>query len=277
MQKRTREIIALVLLVVLGLGVASVMCWYMLVGHNWNVTATNIDDSIGQLKGYTVFLVNGNKEIPREDSATSDQATEEATDSGSSESEDAASAEGIDEAAQAQEESSTNSSASETEGDQSSNTPDVLGEENTIETASGQTIRTIDELIEEYQGKGAEVLVIESADDSDAKDLVTYRSGLQRVGVFKIDDPVRPAAVKVGTKLLGKYRTDFNILVTDDQTLEGAALEDVGLIVFNGKDGTCENGRYSGYSYCVDTPFEGQVEAVIVAPSGVISSKVIDL
>lgn len=59
MQKRTREILALVLLgalVVIGLGA---MSYYIFVGHNWNVAASNIDDHIGQLDGYTVVLYEG--------------------------------------------------------------------------------------------------------------------------------------------------------------------------------------------------------------------------
>ena len=59
MRKRTREILALVLLLVLAVVGVSAMAWYILVGHNWNVAASNIDDSIGQMDGYTVILCEG--------------------------------------------------------------------------------------------------------------------------------------------------------------------------------------------------------------------------
>ncbi len=59
MQKRTREIIALVMLVVLLIGTACGVAWYILVGHNWNEAATNIDDRMGSMEGYTAVLYAG--------------------------------------------------------------------------------------------------------------------------------------------------------------------------------------------------------------------------
>lgn len=59
MGKRTREIVAVALLVVLGFCVLGAMGWYILVGHNWNTAASYIDDSIGEMDGYTVILFEG--------------------------------------------------------------------------------------------------------------------------------------------------------------------------------------------------------------------------
>lgn len=62
MQKASREKIALAvfaLLVVLslvGLG------WYILVGHSWNVAASTIDDTMGEMEGYTAILYKGTLE-----------------------------------------------------------------------------------------------------------------------------------------------------------------------------------------------------------------------
>ena len=59
MGKRTREIVALVMLALLGLIVLAAMVWYIFIGHNWNIAASNIDESIGQMDGYTVILYEG--------------------------------------------------------------------------------------------------------------------------------------------------------------------------------------------------------------------------
>lgn len=59
MGKRTREIVALVLLALLGLIVLAAMGWYIFIGHNWNITASNIDESVGEMDGYTVILYEG--------------------------------------------------------------------------------------------------------------------------------------------------------------------------------------------------------------------------
>ena len=65
MEKRTREILALVLLVVLGLVVVGAMAWYIFVGHNWNQAATHIDDMVGSMDGYTVVVYEGTVKKPK--------------------------------------------------------------------------------------------------------------------------------------------------------------------------------------------------------------------
>ena len=77
MQKRTREILAHALLgalLVVGLGA---MAYYMLVGHNWNVTASNIDDRIGKMDGYAVVLYEGTQPRKPDDRPASSSAGNE--------------------------------------------------------------------------------------------------------------------------------------------------------------------------------------------------------
>ena len=59
MEKRTRERIALAMLLVLGVGVAIAMGWYILIGHNWNIAAVHIDDYVGEMEDYTVVAYDG--------------------------------------------------------------------------------------------------------------------------------------------------------------------------------------------------------------------------
>ena len=44
------------LLILFGLAGVS---WYLIVGHSWNVAASNIDDSVGQMDGYTCIVYSG--------------------------------------------------------------------------------------------------------------------------------------------------------------------------------------------------------------------------
>ena len=56
MKKRTREKVALLvfaLLVILG---GSVLLRYFETGRSWNVAASVVDDSFGQIKGYTAIV-----------------------------------------------------------------------------------------------------------------------------------------------------------------------------------------------------------------------------
>ncbi len=57
-----------VLLVLFGIGL---LIAYLNIGHNWNVTASQIDDATGELEGYTVILYAGTVEEPAEDIVSS--------------------------------------------------------------------------------------------------------------------------------------------------------------------------------------------------------------
>ena len=59
MEKRKREIIALILLFVLLAAGLGFFGWYLVTGHNWNVAATTIDDMTGSMDGYVVLLYEG--------------------------------------------------------------------------------------------------------------------------------------------------------------------------------------------------------------------------
>ena len=59
MDKRKREIIALVLLMALLLGGAGFFGFYLTNGHKWNLAATTIDDTVGNMDGYVVVLYEG--------------------------------------------------------------------------------------------------------------------------------------------------------------------------------------------------------------------------
>lgn len=59
MASTTREKLALLvfgLLILLGLAGVG---WYLVVGHSWNVAASKIDDSVGQMEGYTAIVYSG--------------------------------------------------------------------------------------------------------------------------------------------------------------------------------------------------------------------------
>lgn len=66
MEKSFREKIALAVFLVLivlsliGLG------WYILAGHSWNVAASTIDDTVGEMEGYTAIVYPGTIEADGE-------------------------------------------------------------------------------------------------------------------------------------------------------------------------------------------------------------------
>lgn len=294
MQKRTREIIALVLLLVLGVGVALAMGWYILVGHNWNVAASNIDDSLGQMDGYTVFLVQGTRPLERDaaDAAPDLSANQETLSGADTKSlgiqgEGAIASENNAASSQVGAEQPDLTSSSEMQS-QNADAVAPISEASTQDAASTAASQpaaptaeelnyALSKLVANYREKGAEVVIVRDwLEDSYALPR-TMRIGSQDISVFEVDYPARPAAVRTQAKLLQRRGSDLNVLVTNDPAIEDTYFGNVGIMVSTAHDDDYESGRYSGNSFCVDVPHIGQVEAVIVSPSGVISSKTLDL
>ena len=59
MQKSSREIIALVVFIALAVLGLCGLCWYLFAGHSWNVAASTIDDTVGEMDGYTAIVYEG--------------------------------------------------------------------------------------------------------------------------------------------------------------------------------------------------------------------------
>lgn len=75
MVKLTRERIALVVFFVLVIAGAFVLLSYFSTGRGWSVAATAVDDSVGQLDGYTAILYTGVAE-PAPEAADEDATVE---------------------------------------------------------------------------------------------------------------------------------------------------------------------------------------------------------
>ena len=59
MQKSSREKIALVVFIALAVLGLCGLCWYLFAGHSWNVAASTIDDTVGEMDGYTAIVYEG--------------------------------------------------------------------------------------------------------------------------------------------------------------------------------------------------------------------------
>lgn len=284
MQKRTREIAALVLLAVLGAGAMLAMGWYILAGHGWNVTASNIDDSIGQMDGYTVLLIEGTR---RPEAVEAKRLAREAAEAASSAGADPSAAAAGEEAPEA---AVPEGAAGEAAG--VPETPAVAGGDGPDGDAGADPLGDapaadaldiemdaqgfgIDALGESYRDKGAEVYRIDVAGRSLYAEPLVVSRGERRVGLFALDYPARPAAVMTAQKLLARQEADLKVVITNDPALEDARLPGIDIIVCDIADEEPLKGYYRNSAYCVDTPYEGEVEAIIISPSGVVSSKTI--
>lgn len=260
------------------------MGWYILAGHGWNVTASNIDDSIGQMDGYTVLLLEGTRQPEAvEAKRLAREAAEAASSSGVPPS-----------AAAAGEEAALSAAAVASDAADTDDTPQPpaaagggesgdVAEPPSDDAADGDALDievdgegfSIDALGESYRDKGAEVYRIDAAGRSLYAEPLVVSRGERRVGVFALDYPARPAAVMTAQKLLARQEADLKVVITNDPALEDARLPGIDIIICDIADEEPLKGYYRNSAYCVDTPYEGEVEAIIISPSGVVSSKTI--
>lgn len=177
MQKSSREKIALVvfaLLIVLslvGLG------WYMVAGHSWNVAATTIDDTVGEMDGYTAIVYEG----------TIDPETQEDDE--------------VSEATDARETS----------------TPSIaLGSSSLVFDDEPAPV-DIDALEADYLSKGAHVLTIDCADASLYREGTILKCGARRIGVMSAGDGVTQLEVASCMRAFADASVDFTVVITPDR------------------------------------------------------------
>ena len=269
MEKRTREILALVILVALGMAAAGAMGWYMLVGHSWNVTATHIDDYVGEMEGYTVILADGvvpvnaspkpsaaSREAPAGASAPSAEASAPASPAGSR----AATNEWQNGSGSAQSEAS----ASAEDGQGAALEP---YEEHVPVYAQG--------IAESYRDKGAEVIVLDSRRFSRYDDPAILQRGSKRYGIFSVGGPLAFPHALSRVAYLKRHRVDEIICLTDEPRMLKAVNVGVDMFVFCRDAGLPSDGTTVHRAFCVDLPYVGEVQAIILSPSGVASAKTI--
>ncbi len=285
MQKRTREIVALVLLAVLGIAAVCAMGWYILAGHGWNVTASNIDDSIGQMDGYTVFLVEGT----REREAVSSQDAEASAQAGSSEaapiaSESATGMAAEPQALEATEPADMTASSNATEAANATESASVTEQPKEQIKEPAKQAEQLEPAVTEadleaislnYEEKGAQVFCLKLMTPGLYEGFQVFSRKGERIGVYTVDEPARPAEARLCEKLLQRQKADLCIGITNDPALKRAVLPRTAILIDDVRDQAPTDAGYYGSVYCVDTPYKGEVTAIIVSPSGVISSKTI--
>lgn len=266
-----RNIAALLLLGLLAIGGICAMGWYIFMGHGWNVTASNIDDSIGQMDGYTVFLLEGTRP-PVTASRSAAQ-----TDNQSSKSSASASASN-NETEKASSPASELPSTSDKAGSRetSAATDGLLDPSEELREDLQDEPLTLELLRDDYQEKGATVFLLDMDNKALYSDPLVVAKNGERIGIFFLSRPARPAQSRVAMKLLARQGADFSVAITDDSSLAQAEGGPIDVLVIDERDRTPSRGYTHGRTYCVSTPYIGQIEAIIVSPSGVVSSKTID-
>ena len=241
MQKRTREILAVLLLGLLVVVGVCAMGYYIFLGHNWNVAASNIDDSLGQMDGYTVVLFEGTR--PLEYELKEDAPFKYDTPRG----------------IEAEEDDVINDSLG-------------LPNQNVVADMAG--------VVASYREKGANVFVVDASDLARYNEPFVVAKNGMRIGFFSVGKSTLRSAARADAHYLADDEVSYTLALTNDPTLHDVAKDgligNVSIIVCDDVEGSFPNGRYHGSTYCVRTPHVGEVGAIIISPSGVLSSKVLD-
>ena len=281
MQKRTREILALALLGLLAIVAAGAMGYYMLVGHNWNVAASNIDDSIGQMDGYTVFLYEGMGSEPvKVTTSSSSTASESLPGKQSSSSSSGSPSEQAELPDEALAEEQTPASTDSVPEEQSTSSSFVTSaEQDATSTSSSEgeeeVAMSFEDVVKSYREKGAVVFVLDVTDLAFYNDPIIVEKPGKRVGIFSNLKPYRKTVARKAVRDLGLYGAKCFVELTDDMVVDESDTRGVTVLVSTDQENMLTRGEYVGSAYCVGVPYEGKVQAIIMSPSGVLSTKTI--
>ena len=254
MEKRKREILALCLLVVLGVIVAGAMAWYMMVGHSWNKAASHIDDLVGSMDGYTVIVYEGTLSRPK---ASKSQSASAASPAASSKSASPASASSSSVSA---------SPASKPSEHASSKSEHVAVEADAVDMKKAMA---------SYREKGASVIRLHVGDlDRYAKPLVFSQAG-RCFGICAAPGKYRYVTVRDKVLELKEAQADFTVVIANKAGIMKGWLRNVNMVILSCDAHIPSGGTQIGNTFFVDAAYKGEVQAIIIAPSGTITAKTI--
>lgn len=131
------------------------------------------------------------------------------------------------------------------------------------------------DVAESYEGKGAGVFPLDTLDPSAYEEGVILKKGGHRFGVFSVEEPATPRALKRIVAYFAEHEVDFIVAVAADKAyVEGAAGIDI--VVSLQDEGLFVMGETIGGTFYVSAPEAGKVGAILISPSNVVSAKVIE-
>ncbi|HIS41099.1 MAG TPA: alcohol dehydrogenase [Candidatus Aphodovivens avistercoris] len=307
MDKPSREKIALLVFAALIVLSLAGLGWYIFAGHSWNVAASSIDDTFGEMDGYTAIVYPGTLEESAEKGAAG-AAGKGAGAGGASDAKGAASADGDGVADAAKGSASAGSAAGNAaEGTAgaaasgaSSNDAAAGAGSKTASGASGtgsDTARSgaasggrsaslgvlgVGEAAEEpvdaaavgqeYRDKGAAVL------DLDLENLARYEEGSilkrggKRIGIISAGEGVSQLDVARCIATFQEAGVDFTVCITPDKwKVERISGIDICLCLKD--EGLPAMGESQDGTFYVDAPVAGRAGVILVSPSNVVSAK----
>ena len=208
MQKRTREIVALIMLLALVVAGLSFMGWYIKAGHNWNVAATTIDDRFGQMDGYVVVLYKGTT-TPMEERVQQADVNQQAN--------------------------PNQRTGRDQQVDASATTKAAASEELLLERSQAETL-LLDQSRSSYQQKGARVVVLESqSPELYQKPSVIVQQGY-KIGVFSVSQDTPYLAIDAALSYFASHEVDVVVAMEESQNEYVESVRGVDIVIAVGEE-----------------------------------------
>ena len=216
------------------------MIGYIIIGHGWNHAATHIDDHMGDMEGYTAIIYQGTTE-PEPGMRDSDGKLYDAS-----------------------------VFAMLDEQNIGYYPP---GREPSFEQRKG--VRTGD-IVRSYQNKGAAVVAVRLKLFSWYSEPVIVENQGRKVGIYSVRRGISAAGAAAKAQYAREQGADITVAIIDNpvSVVRAAASADVVICAFDAD--LPSGGRAYNNTLGVDSPYITTVGAVLVAPSNVVSAKVIE-
>jgi hypothetical protein len=256
MEKRTREIIALVVFALLLVCAGLACSVYFSTGKTWTVAATMVDDGMGRMDGYAAIVYPGIKEKAETSDDGSDSKTE------SSESLDVQSLD-VDGDEDSGQDVVTDSIGLRV----LSILPDVLAD-----GYDGVFVSDVNEL---YAKKDADVISADFSDLEAYSTPVIYNAAQKKIGIFSIDYYATQGILSDIVDEIKEAGADIVVCVAKRQQML-ATLDGIDVLVATAQDDLSAEGVQVGNTLVVSAPEVGQVGVLVFSSSNVASARVID-
>lgn len=259
MKKLSREKIALVIfaaLIVLGFG--ALMFYMTGIGHSFNVTASNIDDAAGDLDEYTVIIYEGTAEKKKAlNEAGLDNIAQE----------------GINKTLELGKDQAINKSTSTDEVVASDVVPKSGTDAQGSESENKEEPISVNKVRDSFLGKHASVYELNLADPTVYIDRTIVKAGKYRFGILAIDEvSALPHYIQSRIKEYQEADVDFIIALVDDLSRVNQ-IEGIDIVVSTQEEGLKPVGVSSDGVFFNDAALVGEVGALLISPSKVISAK----
>lgn len=240
MEKRTREKLALVVFALLVVLAAVVLTSYLFTGRGWNVAASAVDDTVGQMRGYTALVYAGSAPVEPEGGLVREEAPIAVDEPDVADSVGLGILELL---------------------------PALPGEYDGVYVSDARDL---------YEQKEAAVISLDVARPERYAMPCVLTGGGKRIGVFSVSSYVTRARLVQYREYFEGLDADAVVVIAPRAVLL-ADLEGIAVVIATNDEEASLHGRYQGDTLVVGAAPIDTVGVVLFSPTYVPSAKVVDV